>query len=73
MEKEKSLGNQALIRGLRLLDILSNYPNGCPLAKLAELANLNKSTAHRLLQGLQNEGYVKPANAAGGYRLTKKC
>lgn len=39
MEKEKSLGNQALIRGLRLLDILSNYPNGCPLAKLAELAN----------------------------------
>lgn len=26
MEKEKSLGNQALIRGLRLLDILSNYP-----------------------------------------------
>ncbi|HHF2782352.1 TPA: IclR family transcriptional regulator, partial [Haemophilus influenzae] len=73
MEKEKSLGNQALIRGLRLLDILSNYPNGCPLAKLAELANLNKSTAHRLLQGLQNEGYVKPANAAGSYRLTIKC
>lgn len=73
MEKEKSLGNQALIRGLRLLDILSDYPNGCPLAKLAELANLNKSTVHRLLQGLQNEGYVKPANAAGSYRLTIKC
>ena len=43
MEKEKSLGNQALIRGLRLLDILSNYPNGCPLAKLAELAYWSKS------------------------------
>ena len=32
---EKNGGNQSLIRGLRLIDILSNYPNGCPLAKRA--------------------------------------
>ncbi|WP_109428078.1 IclR family transcriptional regulator [Aggregatibacter kilianii] len=73
MDKEKNTGNQSLIRGLRLLDILSDFPNGCPLAKLAELSGLNKSTVHRLLQGLQSEGYVKPANLQGSYRLSIKC
>ncbi len=72
-EKEKPSGSQSLFRGLQLLDILSNYPNGCPLAHLSELAQLNKSTVHRLLQGLQTCGYVKPAPAAGSYRLTTKC
>ncbi|OOF50628.1 transcriptional regulator [Rodentibacter genomosp. 1] len=73
MTKEKLTGNQSLIRGLRLLDILSDFPNGCPLAKLADISGLNKSTVHRLLQGLQSEGYVKPASTAGSYRLSIKC
>lgn len=73
MMEEKSSGNQSLVRGLKLLDLLSNFPNGCPLAKLAELSGLNKSTVHRLLQGLQSEGFVKPATSAGSYRLTTKC
>lgn len=70
---EKNGGNQSLIRGLRLLELLSQFPNGCPLAQLSELSGLNKSTAHRLLQGLQNEGYVQPASTSGSYRLTTKC
>lgn len=73
MTEEKSSGNQSLIRGLKLMELLSNFPNGCPLAKLAELAELNKSTVHRLLQGLQSEGFVQPASTAGSYRLTAKC
>lgn len=73
MNEEKSSGNQSLIRGLKLIELLSNYPNGCPLAKLAELAELNKSTVHRLLQGLQSEGFVQSATTAGSYRLTAKC
>lgn len=73
MTEEKSSGNQSLIRGLRLLELLSLFPNGCPLAKISELSELNKSTTHRLLQGLQNEGYVQPASTAGSYRLTTKC
>lgn len=71
-EKE-STGNQSLIRGLTLLEILAKFPNGCPLAHLAELSELNKSTVHRLLQGLQQEGYVRPAPTSGSYRLTTKC
>ncbi|MDX5630868.1 MULTISPECIES: IclR family transcriptional regulator [unclassified Brenneria] len=72
LAKEKPAGSQSLFRGLQLIEILSNYPNGCPLAHLSELAQLNKSTVHRLLQGLQSCGYVTPAPAAGSYRLTTK-
>ncbi len=70
--KEKPMGSQSLFRGLQLIELLSNYPNGCPLAHLAELAKMNKSTVHRLLQGLQTCGYVTTAPAAGSYRLTTK-
>lgn len=70
--KDKPQGSQSLFRGLQLIEILSNYPNGCPLALLSELSQMNKSTVHRLLQGLQSCGYVKPAPAAGSYRLTTK-
>ena len=59
---KKSVSNQSLIRGLSLIEILSNFPNGCPLAKLSELSGLNKSTTHRMLQSLQSCGYVKPTN-----------
>ncbi|MGC6387717.1 IclR family transcriptional regulator [Ewingella sp. S1.OA.A_B6] len=71
-KKEKTLGSQSLFRGLQLIEILGNFPNGCPLAHLAELAEMNKSTVHRLLQGLHASGYVTPAPSPGSYRLTTK-
>ena len=66
-------GTQSLLRGLQLLELLSNFPNGCPLARLAAEAGMGKSTTHRLLQGLQGAGYVTSAPAPGSYRLTTKC
>jgi DNA-binding IclR family transcriptional regulator len=71
-EKEIPQGSQSLFRALHLIELLSNYPNGCPLAHLSEQADMNKSTVHRLLQGLHAAGYVTPAPAAGSYRLTTK-
>ncbi|WP_075183115.1 IclR family transcriptional regulator [Pantoea sp. 1.19] len=71
-KKEKPMGSQSLFRGLQLIEILSNFPNGCPLAHLSELAGMNKSTVHRLLQGLHSSGYVTQAPSAGSYRLTTK-
>lgn len=65
-------GSQSLYRGLKLLDLIAEYPNGCPLAILSERSGLNKSTAHRLVQGLIACGYVKPSNTAGVYQLTSK-
>ncbi|XPE67213.1 helix-turn-helix domain-containing protein [Shigella flexneri] len=38
----------------------------------SELAGLNKSTVHGLLQGLRSCGYETTAPAAGSYRLTTK-
>ncbi|PJG84247.1 IclR family transcriptional regulator [Conservatibacter flavescens] len=74
MELEvKKTTNQSLVRALSLIDILSDYPNGCLLAKLAELAELNKSTTHRMLQTLQSCGYVQQTHISGCYRLTTKC
>lgn len=73
MKEEKKTTNQSLVRALSLIDILSDYPNGCLLAKLAELAQLNKSTTHRMLQTLQSCGYVQQTHITGCYRLTTKC
>ncbi|WP_150540194.1 IclR family transcriptional regulator [Actinobacillus vicugnae] len=73
MTEKESSGSQTLVRGLKLLELLSQYPNGCPLAQLSELAQLNKSTVHRLLQSLQQEGFVRPAPTTGSYRLSTKC
>lgn len=70
---EAPFGTQSLLRGLQIMETLSNFPNGCPLAKLVELCGMNKSTTHRLLQGLQSAGYVTNAPTPGSYRLTTKC
>lgn len=70
---EVPFGTQSLLRGLQVMETLSNFPNGCPLAKLVELCGMNKSTTHRLLQGLQSAGYVTNAPTPGSYRLTTKC
>ncbi len=70
---ETPSGTQSLLRGLQLMELLSSYANGCPLAKLADEAGMSKSTTHRLLQGLQRAGYVTPAPTYGSYRLTTKC
>ena len=72
-ESESPSGTQSLLRGLQLMELLSNYANGCPLSRLAEETGMSKSTTHRLLQGLQSAGYVTPAPTHGSYRLTTKC
>lgn len=72
MSEKSADGSQSLRRGIQLIEFLSDYPNGCPLAKIAELTRLNKSTAHRLLKSLHALGYVTPTSTPGSYRLTSK-
>ncbi len=69
---EKGSGSQSLSRGLKLIDLLARYPNGCPLAKITEESGLNKSTAYRLLQELMVCGYVQQCQIPGSYKLTTK-
>lgn len=72
MQEEKNDANQSLTRGLRLIEFLADYANGCSLAHIAQQTGINKSTSHRLLKSLQGFGYVTPTEKPGFYRLTAK-
>lgn len=72
MSVKKVDGSQSLTRGIHLIEFLSDYPNGCSLQEIAELTDLNKSTAHRLLSCLQSLGYVTPTHTPGSYRITSR-
>lgn len=69
--KESGTSNQSLYRGLKLIELLADYPNGCALNTLSEAAKLNKSTVYRLVQELQSCGFVRPCTN-GSYRLSSK-
>lgn len=49
---------QSLERALTLLNVLSEYPNGIQITRLAEQVGLSKSTVHRLLATLIDMNYV---------------
>ncbi len=72
MQNEKLDANQSLIRGLRLIEFLADYANGCSLAHIAQQTGINKSTSYRLLKSLQGFGYVTQTEKPGFYRLTAK-
>jgi DNA-binding IclR family transcriptional regulator len=73
MERKPSVDNsytkevQALTRGLKLVEILSDAPEGLPLSTIAEEANLSKSSTHRLLNTLKINGYAIQDNIKGFY------
>jgi len=63
---------RALTRGLRLLEILAAEPAGLALTEITQLAQLSKSSAHRLLQTLIHNGYVSQESSSGRYRPSLK-
>lgn len=67
-----SQDNQSLTRGMKIIEFLSDHPNGCALVDIADGTGLNKSTAYRLVKSLAALGYVTAAPGAGFYRLTSK-
>lgn len=64
--------SQSLTRGIQILECLSEFPNGCTLAKIAEYTAINKSTVHRILGALHKLGYATPTQTSGSYRLTSR-
>ncbi|MBU9711630.1 IclR family transcriptional regulator [Evansella tamaricis] len=60
---------QSVERTLTILNVLSKYPNGIQLTKLAEKVNLTKSTTHRLLSTLHNMNYVVKDEESEKYKL----
>lgn len=61
---------QSLERAFNLLDILSEYPEGIQITRLAEKVNLSKSTVHRLLATLINMNYVLKDPETEKYKLS---
>ena len=58
---------RALVRGLRVLEIMNDAPRGLPLNRIAEESGLSKSSAHRLAQTLVQEGYLFQNHESGHY------
>ena len=62
-------GAQSALRAIRLLKLFTaEQPQLC-LAELSELAGLNKTTTHRLLQALHSESMLDRDPSSGAYRL----
>ena len=62
----------ALEKSLAILEYLTLYPDGAPLAKIATDLNQLRSGCHRTLQELMRYGYVRQMPQRGDYALTTK-
>lgn len=62
-------GAQSALRAIRLLKLFTAEQPQLRLAELSQLADLNKTTTHRLLQALQSESMLDRDPASGAYRL----
>jgi len=62
-------GAQSALRAIRLLKLFTAERSQLGLADLSEMAGLNKTTTHRLLQALLSESMLDRDAASGAYRL----
>ncbi|AFJ47096.1 transcriptional regulator for mhp operon [Shimwellia blattae DSM 4481 = NBRC 105725] len=63
---------RGLSRGLLLLNLLNRFDGGASVARLAELSGIHRTTVRRLLETLQEEGYVRRSPSDDSFRLTLK-
>lgn len=63
---------RALSRGLQIIDILAEGRDGLGLTEIARQAGLSKSSTHRLLHTLAQDGFVTQDDDSSHYRLSLK-
>lgn len=68
-DKSPPQGAQAALRAVRLLKLFTPEQPELQLAEISDLAGLNKTTAHRLLQALHSESLLDRNPGDGAYRL----
>jgi IclR family transcriptional regulator, KDG regulon repressor len=66
------VANTTFVNGLALLEALARDGNPCGVSELARQLQLTKSNVHRLLQTLNDRGYVRNLGASGRYEVTLK-
>lgn len=69
---EHQQSTRALLRGLKIIGILAESRDGMRLTEIARKAGLSKSSAHRLLQTLAQEGFVAQNGVSSHYHLSLK-
>jgi DNA-binding IclR family transcriptional regulator len=62
-------GIQVIARTAEILRVLRSAPDGMTPAELGERIGLARSTVHRLLNAMRNEGLVETSGPRGRYRL----
>lgn len=60
---------QSIERAFKILEILSEFPDGIQITRLAERTDLSKSTVHRLLATLIDLNYVNKDRDTEKYKL----
>ena len=68
-EDAGGVGIQVIVRAADILRALRPAPGGLSLAQVAEQVGLARSTIHRLLNALEDEGLVESGGPRGRYRL----
>lgn len=64
--------DKTLMKGLKVLDLLTQAPQPMGVTEVAQAMGLVKSNAHRVLQTLVAAGYATPVGDGGRYRPTLK-
>jgi len=65
----RSTGVQVIARAADVLRALQGHPQGLSLSEIASRVGLARSTVHRLVAALEDEGFVVPASPNGRVRL----
>lgn len=63
---------RGLARGLALINVLNRLDGGASIAQLSAITHLHRTTVRRLLETLQEEGYVRRSPSDDSYQLTLK-
>ncbi|MGG5818043.1 SMP-30/gluconolactonase/LRE family protein [Falsiroseomonas sp. HW251] len=70
--QDAAQGTQALVRALRLLDLVTAAPAPLRTAAVAEAAGLSRATVHRMLGALAEAGLLRQDAETGAWRLGLK-
>lgn len=63
---------QSLARGLKVMDMLAEAKDGVSITEIAEILNVDKSSASRIMQTLVNNDWAEPHNGSRRYCLGAK-
>ena len=64
--------SSTVLKALRMLEEIGQHANGISLSKVAAVAELDRSTAYRLLTTLREAGYLVRSEETKKYRLSYK-